>query len=143
MDIWLPLRHEGSHQAIGILAQVSEITFPEQDGFNPPLDKFLVQIVEDEWKRVPGRPLNELTADLLEPFVEVTIQLRELLFTEIDRREVLAAVEEVIPALEKRRDNGYEGPGEDIREAVDGLVEVLREPIQSASRRSTYPMSRQ
>ena len=138
MDIWLPLRHEGSHQAAGILAKVSEITFPEHDGFNPPLDKFLVKVAEDEWKRVPGRPLNALTADLLEPFVEVTIQLRKLLFTEIDRRAVLAAVEEVIPSLEKRRDDGYEGPGEDIREAVDGLVEVLREPIQSTSRRSTY-----
>ena len=138
MDIWLPLRHEGSHQAIGILAKVSEITFPEHDDFNPPLDKFLVKVVEDEWARVPGRPLHKLTADFLKPFVEVTIQLRELVFTEIDRRAVLAAVEEVIPALEKRRDGSYEGPGEDIRWVVDGLVEVLQEPIQSASRRSTY-----
>ena len=138
MNTWFPLRHEGPHQAVGILARVSEVTFLEHDGFNPPLDKSLVKVVEDEWARVPRRPLRELTTDLLEPFVEVTTQLRELLFTEIDRRAVLAAVETVIPALERRRDEGYEGPGEGVREAVDGLVEVLQEPIQSASRRSTY-----
>ena len=142
MDIWLPLRHEGSQQAIGILARVSEVTFPEHDGLDPPLDKFLAKAVEDEWARVPGRPLNELTADFLEPFVEVTIQLRELLFTEIDRQAILAAVEKVIPSLEKRRDDGYEGPGEDIREAVDGLVEVLKEPIPVTARRFTFKIGK-
>jgi hypothetical protein len=77
--------------------------------------------VEDEWAGVPGRPATDLTADRLEPLVEVTMQFKELLFTESGRRAVLAAVEQVIPSLERRRDDGYEGPGEDIHGIVDAL----------------------
>ena len=137
MDIWLSFRHEGPEQVIRILTSVGEIPFPGS-GFNPSLDRFLVRVVEDEWARVPGRQTMNLSADLLEPLAEVTTQLKELLFTESDRRAVLAVVAQVIPFLEKRRDDGYEGPGDDIREIVEGLVEILGTPSQSISRRSTY-----
>jgi hypothetical protein len=49
------------------------------------------------------------------------MQLKELLFTKSGRRAVLAVVDQVIPSLEKRRDDGYAGPGEDIREIDDAL----------------------
>jgi hypothetical protein len=134
MDIWLPLRHEGPNHVLRILTRVSEIPFPEYDGSNPPLDKFLTKLVEDEWAGVPGRLAMDLTADRLEPLVEVTMQFGELLFTESGRGVVLAAVDQVIPALERRRDDGYAGPGEDIHGVVDGLRRVLRSPMRSASR---------
>lgn len=137
-DIWLPFRHEGTYQVIRILASVGEIPFPEGYDPNSSLDKFLVQVLEDEWVRVPGRPAMDLSADLLEPLAEVTTQLKELLFNENDRRAVLAVVEQVIPSLERRLDGGYEGPGKDIRGIVEGLIEVLRGPTRTTSRRSTY-----
>ena len=136
MDIWLPFRHEGPDLVIRILTRVGELTFSGYDGST--LDKFLEQLVENEWAGVPGRLLMDLTADRLEPLVEITMQFKELLFTEIDRKAVLAVVEEVIPGLEKRRDDGYEGPGADIREMVEGLIGILQVPMQSTSRRSTY-----
>ena len=136
MDIWLPLRHEGPDQVIRILTRVGELPSVGYDG--SPLDKFLEQLVENEWAGVPGRSLTDLTADRVEALVEITIQLKELLFTEVDRNVVLVAVEQVIPGLEKRRDDGYEGPGEDTRDLVEALIEVLRVPMQSTSRRSTY-----
>ena len=138
MDIWLPLRHEGSLHVLRVLTRVSEMPLPEYDGSNPPLDKFITQLVEDEWAGVPGRPVMDLAADRLEPLGEVTMQLKELLFTEDGRKAVLAAVNQVIPSLEKRRDEGYAGPGEDIRGIVDALQGVLRTPMLSTSRRSTY-----
>jgi len=136
MDIWLPFRHEGPDQVIRILTRVGELPLREYDG--SPLDKFLEQLVENEWAAVPGRALMDLTADRLEPLVEITTQFKELLFTEIDRKVVLAVVELVVPGLEKRREDGYEGPGEDIREMVEALIGFLQIPIQSTSRRSTY-----
>ena len=129
MDIWLPFRHEGSRQVISILTRVGEL--PLNDDFDPPLDEFLAQLIEDEWAGVPGRPLVILTFDQLEPLVEVTRQLKELLFIEIDRTAVLAVVEQVIPGLAKRREDGYEGPGEDIRDMVGALIEILQVPVQS------------
>ena len=134
MDIWLHFRYEGPAQVIRILTRVGKLPYPGYDGSNPPLDidKFLEQLVEDEWVGVPARPVADLTADRLEPLVEVTTQLKGLLFTEIDRKVVLTVVEQVIPALERRRDDGYEGPGEDIRDMVGALIEVLQAPIQSA-----------
>jgi hypothetical protein len=138
MDIWLPLRHEGSDHVLRIFARVTNMPLPEYDGSNPPLDNFLEKLVEDEWAGVPGRPTADLAPDRLEPLVEVTTQFRELLFTESGRRAVLAAVEQVIPALERRRDDGYEGPGEDMSGIVDALQEVLRTPMPSTIRRSGY-----
>ena len=135
MDIWLPFHHEGRDQVLRILTTVGELLPPEHDGPNrPSFDKALEKVVEDEWAGVPGRLLMNLTTDRLEPLAEVTKQFKELLFTETNRREVLAAVERVIPSLEKRRDDDYEGPGEDIRGVVEDLLETLRTPV----RRSTY-----
>ena len=131
MDIWLPFRHEGPAQVIHILARVSELPLPQYDGSDPPLDKLLEQLVEDAWAGVPARSVMDLTADRLEPLAEVTTQLKELLFTEIDRKVVLAAIERVIPALERRRDDGYGGPGDDFRHIVHDLQEILRLPVQS------------
>jgi hypothetical protein len=136
MDIWLPLRHEEPDHVLYILTHISELPFPEYDGPNPPLrvDELLTKLVEDEWAGVPGRPVTDLTADRLEPLVEVTMRFGELLFTESGRRAVLAAVDQVIPSLERRRDDGYAGPGEDIHDIVDGLRRVLRSPMRPASR---------
>jgi len=132
MDIWLPLRHEGQEQVIRILARVGGLSLSEYDG--SPTDKFLELLLVNEWAAVPGRPLMSLTANHLGPLVEVTERFKELLFTEIDRKKIMGAVEQVIPGLEKRHDDGYEGPGEDLRGMVGALVGKLQEP----SRRSTH-----
>jgi hypothetical protein len=137
MDIWLPIRHEGPIHVLRIFTRVSDIPFPEYDGSNPPLDDFLEQLVEDEWARVPGRPTADLAPDRLKPLVEVTRRFKQLFFTENGRRAVLAVVEQVIPALERRRDDGYEGPGEDMYGIVDELHGVLR-TTTSTIRRSVY-----
>ena len=138
MDIWLDFRYEGPYQAIQILLRVAQIPPPEDDN-DLPLDNFLVKIVEDEWARFPGRTAKDLSADLLGPFVEVTMQLKESLFTESDREAVLAVVERVIPSLEKRCDDSYEGPGKDICDMIDDLLRVLRVPRSLArSRRSSF-----
>ena len=134
MDIWLPLRHEGQGHVLRILAAVGELLLPGWDGSKPP-DKPLEKIVEDEWAGVPGRLVMDLTADRLKPLAEVTKQVKELLFTESDRRSVLGVVERVVPSLEKRRDDGYDGPGEDIRCIVGDLIEMLRIPT---GRRPAY-----
>jgi hypothetical protein len=99
---------------------------PEYDGSNPPFHEFLEKLMKDEWAGVPGRPLMNITADRLKPLVEVTMQCKKLSFTESGRSAVLAAVDLVIPSLERRRDEGYEGPGEDIRGVVEALQEILR-----------------
>jgi hypothetical protein len=134
MDIWLPLRPEGPDRILRIFSRVSDIPLPEYDGSNPPLDNFLEKLVEDEWARVPGRLATDLTADRLEPLAEVTMQFKELLFTESGRRAVLAAVDQVIPSLERRRDDGYAGPGEGIRDILEAIQEMLQEPMPSTSR---------
>ena len=139
MDVWLPFRHEGPAQVVRILTRVSELPLMEYDSSNPPLDKLLEQLVEDAWAGVPGRSVTDLAADRLEPLVEVTTQLKGLLFSETDRKVVLGAVEQVIPALERRRDGGYEGPGEDFRNMVEALIGILQAAVpQSTGRRSTY-----
>jgi len=134
MDIWLPFHRAGRDQVLHILTNVGELLLPRYDGSNPPFDSFIGNLVADEWAGLPGRLLKDLTASRLEPLAEVTRRFKELLFTEIDRRAVLAVVEQVIPSLERRRDDGYDGPGEDIRGIVDDLRENLRTPM----RRSTY-----
>jgi len=82
MDIWLHFRHEGPDQTVRILTRVGELPLRELDG--SPLDRFLEQLVENEWTGVPGRSLMDLTADRLKPLVEISTQFKELLFTEID-----------------------------------------------------------
>ena len=147
MEIWLPFRHEEPDQVIRIFTRVGELEFPRDgdmnptfyelefpwDGdMNPPFDELLVKLVEDEWAGVPGRRITDLTSDRLEPLVEITTQLKFLSFTEVDR--VLGAVERAIPALEGRREEGYEGPGEQVRNMVEALVVILQTPVQSSSR---------
>jgi hypothetical protein len=131
MDIWLPLHHEGPRHALHILTNVGELLPGRGDhNINKPLEKVLT----DEWAAVPGRLLEDLTADRLGPLAEVTEQFRNLfLFSEEDRGAVLGAVEQVIPSLEKRRDGNYSGPGDDIRHVIDNLLTVLREPMQPNS----------
>jgi len=126
MDIWLPLHHEGPIHALRILATVGGLLLPGLDGYNG--DKSIEEVVEEEWAAVPGRLPMDLTADRLGPLAEVTKQVKELLFIGSEWRVVLAVVKRVIPSLENRRDDGYVGPGEDIRNIVNDLLEKLREP---------------
>ena len=129
MDIWLPLHREGPMHALRILINVGELRRGDLD-----VDKSLEKVLEDEWAAVPGRPPMELTADLLEPLAEVTKQFRELsFFTEGSRKAVLGRVEQVISFLERRRDDDYNGPRNDIRRIIDNLLAVLRGPMQSSS----------
>ena len=140
MDIWLPFRHEAPYQILRIIARIGNLPVQGyENNSNPPtFDAFLAKLVEDEWKSVPGRSVTDLTADRLKPLAEITKQFKEWLFTETDRRAVLVAVESVIPALGKHRGSGQEVPGEDVRRIIDGLLEVLREPVQS-DQRSIHP----
>ena len=134
MDIWLPFHREGPMHALQILTNVGELRRGDFD-----VDKSLEKVLEDEWAAVPGRPLMDLTADLLEPLAEVTGKFRELsIFTEGGRKAVLGRVEGVLSSLERRRDDGYDGPGDGIRRIIKDLRQILRVPIQSNSRRSTY-----
>ena len=136
MDIWLPFRHEAPRQVLRIIARIGKLPVPRYEhGSNPShFDRFLGKVVEDEWKGVPGRRVADLTADNLKPLAEITKQFKGVLFTETDRRAVLVAAESVIPALERRLDNGYEGPWEGVRRTVNDLLEVLRVPVQSDQR---------
>ena len=138
MDIWVPFRHEGLERVQRILVTVGELEFPGGDTSKPSHGKSLEKLVEDEWARVPARPLHHLTVDLLTPFAEITEWL-DVLFTESDRMAILAAVEQVIPSLEKRRDVGYGGPGEDIRGIIGRVIEKLRPSTKPAAGCSTFP----
>ena len=138
MDIWLSLRHEGPDHVLRILITVGELIVPGSEGSRPPPDKPLEKLIKDEWAAVPGRLVQDLTADRLKPLAEVTQQFKELAFTESDRRAILGVVEKVIPSLEKRREGDYNGPGKDICDIVNGLLEILRVPRQSTSLRPAY-----
>ena len=136
MDIWLPLHREGPHHALHTLCSVGEL-LQGRDDHNA--EKPLEKVVEEEWTAVPGRHTTDLTADLFGPLAEVTEQFKRLsFFSEIDRKAVLAVVEQVAPSLERRRDEGYGGPDDEIRRIIEDLLRVLREPVQSSSRRSTF-----
>jgi len=76
--------------------------------------------------------MTDLTVERLEPLAVVTVQFKELLFSDGDRKAVLAVVEQVISSLERRRDDGYEGPGDGVRGVVNALLVTgkLREPVQ-------------
>ena len=138
MDIWLPLRREGPHQTIRILVRIGQLQPPGDGGHGFPLTNFMVEIVGDEWTRVPGRPTKDLSIEQLVPLAEVTRQLKMLLFTESDRQAVLTRVEQVIPSLEKRRDDSYEGPSEKVRGMFNNLIDDLQVPSVSTSRKSTF-----
>jgi len=119
MEIWLPFRREGPVEVLRIVTRIGGL--PDHNGFNHHLDEFLEALVANEWARVPARPVEDLTADRLAPFVEVTLQLKGIVFTEGGRRAVMDAVEGAIPLLENRRDLG-----EDIPDIVKTLGEILQ-----------------
>ena len=136
MDIWLRLRHEGTAHTLRILSNVGKLLPPGWDGHSfPSFDEFLQQLVVDEWAAVPGRRVCDLSADRLKPLVEVTERFKELLFNDIYWKAALAAVQRVITDLELRRDSGYEGPGDDVRNMVNDLLAKLQLPTK---RRFSY-----
>ena len=136
MDIWLPFHREGPNHALHTLCSVGELLLPGGDGYNT--EKPLEKVMEEEWAAVPARYPMDLTADRLEPLAEVTKQFKRLsFFSESDRKAVVAAVGQVVPSLERRRDEGYSGPDDRLREIIEDLLKVLREPVRSSSRRST------
>jgi len=138
MEMWLPFSHEGPGHALHILTNVGGL-LPRSEPPSP--NESLEKRVEDEWAAVPGRSIQELSADQLRPLAEVTAKFQELTFDENDRKAVLAMVERVIPSLKERRDEGYPGPSEDVRGVVDGLLEKLRLPTSPLGGRrhgSTY-----
>ena len=136
MDIWLPFHREGPYHALRTLCGVGELLLPEGDGYNT--EKPLEKVMEEEWAAVPGRYLKDLTADRLGPLAEVTGQFKRLsFFSESDRKAVVAAVEQVVPSLERRNDQGYGGPDGELRKIIEDLLRVLREPVRSGSRRSS------
>ena len=101
---------------------------PSFDGYNT--EKPLEKVMEEEWAAIPGRHPKDLTADRLGPLAEVTEQFKRLsFFSESDRKAVLAAVERVVPSLERRHDEGYGGPDAKLRKIIEDLLEVLREPV--------------
>ena len=139
VDIWLPFRHEGPIHALRILSNIGGLLLPGRNGSAPPSpDKTLEKWVEEEWAGVPARPVSDLTVDRLRPLVEITEQFMELSFNESNRKDILSMVEQVVRSLEKRRDDGYKGPGE-VRDIVHDLEKKLRLPPSPATRRrSTY-----
>ena len=93
---------------------------------------------EDEWVRVPGRSALCFTSDRLKSLAEVTGQFRESLLSESGSGVTLGVVEQVTPSLEKRCDDDYDGPGEDVCAIVNDLVRVLQVPMELARNRTTY-----
>ena len=136
MGVWLPLRHEAPERTLSIIVNIGELSPPGLNGrYFTSFDEVLQKLVVDGWAAVPGRPVLDLTADRLKPLAEVTEQLNDLLFDDYYRRGALTAVQEVISGMEQRRDDDYEGPGEDVRGIVHGLLGKLRLPPR---RPSTY-----
>ena len=127
MDIWLPLRHESPGHVQRILITVGELIIPGSEESKPPPDAPLEKLLEEEWARVPGRLVQDLAADRLRPLAEATAQFKRQLPADRDRdrRAILSVVEKVVSSLEKRRDEGYDGPGEDVCEIINELIEVL------------------
>ena len=129
MEIWLPLRHDGPEHIIRIISNVTGLPFAEWGNrSSSSLDNFLQQPLVGEWAAVPGWRVHDLTADRLKPLAEITDGFMELVFDDDHRRVVLAEVEQVIPGLERRHDSDYEGPGQDVCDIVNDLVEKLRSP---------------
>ena len=139
-DIWLRFRHEDLVDALRILTNVGQLGPLSRAGSpSPPSDEPLVKLVEEEWAVVHRRPAPDLTVDRLKPLVEVTEQLMRLVFNDNDRKNFLAIVTPVIPFLQEKREDGYEGPGEDVRGIVGDLVKKLESSqLPAHGRRATY-----
>ena len=130
MDIWLSLRREGPEHTTRIVANVGELSAARRENYFFTTDNLLRTLIVDEWAAVPGpgRQVHDLTADRLKPLVEITEGFKELLFDDRCRKGVIATVEQVIPALELRRDDGYMGPEDDVRDIINNLLAKLRIP---------------
>ena len=137
MDIWLPWHHEGRACALRTLCRVGELLLPGSDDYNT--EKPLEKVMEEEWQSVPGRSdLQDLATDRLKPLAEVTEQFKRLSsFSESDGKAVVAAVDQVVPSLERRRDESYGGPDDELRKIIEDLLGVLRKPVQANSSRPT------
>ena len=135
MYIWLPLRNEGPDHIVHIIGNISGgVPFAEWDYRSLSLlDDSLRQLLVDEWASVPARHVSGLTAEKLGQLAETTKEFQEVLPDDDYRRSVLAKVEEVIPGLKRRREDGYEGPGEDVCRIVSDLVAKLRPPHERRS----------
>ena len=134
MELWVPFRYEGAPQILHIIGKVGGLTLATPgDRGSPPIDDLLQRLMVKEWAAVPGRPLGGLTADRLKPLVKVTEGLKEVVFDDSCRSTVIATVEQVIPGLERRIYDGYEGPGKDVRDIIRDLLENLRLPFTRRS----------
>lgn len=137
MDLWLPFRREGWEHVIRIFSNITDIQFPE---VHNPNDDSLVDHVTQEWARVPGPGVRYLSTDQLEQLAGVTKHLRNIVFHEIHRKDVLAVVKGVVLSLQNRRNDGQEGVGEGIRCIVNDLLVVLQVPIGIPGRRQSAPL---
>ena len=136
MDIWLPLRREGPEHTARIIANVGELPLTQFGSYiSFPTDDLLRKLMVDEWAAAPGRQVPDLTADRLKPLAEVTEGFKELLFDDSWRREAIAMVEQVLPRLELRREDGYKGPEDDVRGVITDLLAKLWAPPR---RRRTF-----
>ena len=137
MKIWSLLHHRGPGCVLHILCNVGGLLLPGSDGYNT--EKPFAKMVEEEWMSVPGRHPQDLTVDRLGSLAEVTEQLKRLsIFSESGREAVLAAVGRVVPSLERRNDEGYGGPDDELRMIIEDLLRVLQEPAQASSSRSAF-----
>lgn len=120
-----------------MLTTVGGILTPGCDGSKPPLEK----LMEGEWAKAGSQDLTG-TTDQLEPLMEFTEQLKELLFTGSDRKAVLRVVGQVILSLVRRSGRWLhfllQGSGEDARNIVSDLLEILRMATQSTGHRPAY-----
>ena len=129
MDIWFPLRHEAPEHTARIVANVGGMPLAQFNSYiSSPTDDLLRNLVVDEWAAVPGRQVSDLTADRLKPLAHVTEGFKELLFDDGCRRTVMDTVEQVLPGLELRREDGYTGPEDDVRDIINNLLAKLQIP---------------
>ena len=63
MEIWVPLHYDKPGHALCILIIVGEPIVPGSEGSQKPLDEPSGKFIEDEWARVPGWLVQDLTAE--------------------------------------------------------------------------------
>ncbi|KAF9782723.1 hypothetical protein BJ322DRAFT_166945 [Thelephora terrestris] len=129
MDIWLPFRREGWSQIFNIIENVGGLPSGKRaDHSSSSLDDSLQQLIVDGWREASGSlvPRGIFDTNFLKPLAEVTERFN--LFDDGHREEVLTEVENVIYALGRREDYGFESPPKDVVAIVDALQEKLRSP---------------